>query len=505
MTSNSCKLTDAVLAQFLDGELIRSSDVPPIAELAGHLGECPVCQDALARGRRLDALLASDSRLDTDQETVDRLMKLVDAETEAPTLSAPAATTWTFRALLVAAGFLAALLLQVFQGTDDAPPATNDTANASESVTPHVATPSPSPRTTQRFTPSPRRTWAPRPRVATRMASTAAAVRELERLASAQGLARDLAPMTALRAYTLGQPMALDFQETARAVADAMRLDAVGILARSRHGNALPALAAVLTREPADGLLPAMLQRARGVEDFDRRLAKALDREDEQLMKFAAMLGGERLDQALRNAVGADPEGAERVAHAAAMVAHRPGRVRLLMSLWSDLQSRGLEAAAGGAEHLSPAEARADRWFGQLPATATLELISEARRTNNAGQRRRCLLALAARGDSSAADFLVEVADGPRFEESLLAAHALGRCPANEVAGQLRFELRRSRRPELLLAALASARFGSVNQWVSALDASEEEKAFLLAGGFHYSQFKVAAKLFRDGHHEFAY
>lgn len=504
--TTTCRFTDPVLAHFLDGEFSHPSETPPAAELAGHLGDCDACQDALARGRRLDALLASDSRLEADHATVERLISAVEAVTAQPEPVTSSTGKWATRTALVAAGFAAAFLLQLFSGSDRATPDPDSTVAARQPTPEHTTPPRRSPDVASP-TLGPKRPWLPRPRSRPAMATTAAAVRQLEHHASAHELARDLAPMTALRAFTLGQSLAGDLESTAQAIADGVRLEAVAALARSRHPHALPALASVLAHEPGNELLGAMVQRARDQAGLDRRVAQALDLRDtnEQLLGLAAMLGSDRLDASLRRVVEGDPAVANRVADAVALVAFRPGRVKLLLTLWSDLQTRGLERSASLVEGPSAAEARARRWFAALPSTATTELVREARRTGNAGQRRRCLLALAARGDAAATDYLLDVAHGPRFEEGLLAAHALGQCPAEEVAGRLRFELRRSRRPELLLAALASSRFPAMGEWLAELDATAEEKRFLLVGRFHFEQFEIAAKLFRNAHLQSAF
>jgi anti-sigma factor RsiW len=111
--TRDCTFSEAVLAHFLDGEASCGA-APPPAELAAHLGDCAECQDALARGRRLDALLASISRPEPDGAMVERLLagaataaRAVDGvETAAPRRSA--ARTWALRAALVAGGFAAA-------------------------------------------------------------------------------------------------------------------------------------------------------------------------------------------------------------------------------------------------------------------------------------------------------------------------------------------------------------------------------------------------------------
>ncbi|MGE0144869.1 MAG: hypothetical protein AB7I19_16230, partial [Planctomycetota bacterium] len=58
MGQNRCELTDLVLAHFLDGAL-DDLTVTEAEELAVHREECDVCREALARARRLDALLAA--------------------------------------------------------------------------------------------------------------------------------------------------------------------------------------------------------------------------------------------------------------------------------------------------------------------------------------------------------------------------------------------------------------------------------------------------------------
>ena len=55
---HECPLTDAVIAQFLDGAC--DADTPDARdELAAHREECCDCREALERARRLDALVAA--------------------------------------------------------------------------------------------------------------------------------------------------------------------------------------------------------------------------------------------------------------------------------------------------------------------------------------------------------------------------------------------------------------------------------------------------------------
>lgn len=510
-----CSSNDAVMAHFLDGDVAPSA-APPPAELAAHLDNCPSCQDMLARGRRLDAVLASGSRPQLDRATTDRLMATLEAAIAPPGEPAPVSTStlrrWAPRAALVACGFAAALLWQG-AGTGSAPISASGASGPIAggalvmAAAPGVEVPPsrngvilpdlpPRPLSGERAA---RRTPVPtRPRGAT--------VRELQHLAMRRDLARDLLPMTVLRAITLGAPPPEDPSALAAEQANRLRIEAATTLAESADPRALLALAEVIASEPAGAPLDEMVLRARTAA-VGERLLSALDARARSgcLLELAAVIGGPRLDAALGRVVDGEIEAVDRVAQLSQRVADRPGRVRLLLRLWSDLQTRGLERhGPGGADESRPAEsaaeARARQWFGDLPPPATEELVSEARRTRRSDQRERCLIALAARGDAAAIDYLLELVQGPRYDVGELAAHALGQCRADEVGPRLRDALRVARHPELLLAALASARFEGLSAWLDNLDLSAEEKRFLQAGDFHREQFRIAACLIRNRH-----
>ena len=148
-----CSFGDAVLAHFLDGEVAPSA-APPPGELAAHLDACPDCQDVLARGRRLDAVLASCSRPEPDRATTDRLLATLESAIATSTEASAAAATppprsalrrWAPRAALVTCGFAAALLWQGI-GSTPQPDATEhmgrDTSPAVAGVTdPAIASP----------------------------------------------------------------------------------------------------------------------------------------------------------------------------------------------------------------------------------------------------------------------------------------------------------------------------------------------------------------------------
>jgi hypothetical protein len=415
---------------------------------------------------------------------------------------------WTPRVALVACGFGAAMLWHAF-GTDPIPDSTGrPEGGAQPTIAQTHRVEDPASRRGVVLPDLPDRLLStersPRSRPAT--AAHVPTVRELQRLALRRDLARDLLPMTLLRAMTLGAPMPPAASATASLIAEQMRLEATAALAQSSDPRAIAALAEIIASEPPGATLEEMVRAAR-TAGVGERLLHALEPQapSETLLVLAAVIGEPRLDAALGRAVEGNREATDRIALSSQRVVDRPGRVTFLLRLWSDLRRRGLErltssqlGAAVDAE--SAAEARARSWFGSLPAAATQELVDEARRTRRTEHRERCLLALAARGDASAADGLLELVQGPRYDEAELAAYALGRCPADQVASRLRHALRRTRHPELLLAALASAQCADLASWLGDLDLTAEEQRFLRAGKFHREQFRIASCLFRNRH-----
>lgn len=503
--SSPCPHRDQVVAHFLDGDSSWATDAEP-TQLAEHLDACPECRDYLAQGRRLDAVLAATSGTEIDAQVADRILAGVEAETRDVS---PARPAWwrrlAPRAALIAAGFLGAILLDPFGTVAVAPESPVAPRPAPEPVVVETtaAAKSPTPRSgitvfEERDRPSHRSRNSMRP-------SQTRSTPELEELATDHGLARRLRPMAALRAWGIRSPLADGGARDAAHTAALLRCQAVAELARSTRPQATSALIRVLVREGSGPLLDRMVAEARRAPHVGRRLARLLRNGEPtaELVTGSAMIGGDAVDRALRDAVTGDIEATELAAAAVQRVEDRPRRIELLLALWADLETRGLDrepAADIASAGASPAEARARRWFAGLPRSSTGELVAQAETTRHAVQRRRCLLALAARADESAAGYLLEVIGGRRFEESLLAAYALAHCPADAIAALLGHALRSSRRPELLLAALVGARTEGAAAYVDELRLTEEEHRFLLAGNFDLAQFEIAAALFRNRH-----
>ena len=203
----------------------------------------------------------------------------------------------------------------------------------------------------------------------------------------------------------------------------------------------------------------------------------------------AARLAAPGLDRLVREACRGRPARCDRLAAALASVEYRDGRVGLLLDLWQALADRGLVA--------NPRRL-AERWFQGLPAATTLELATVARATGKASRRRQCILALGARRDSRALPYLLDLIAGPRHGDAVIAAHALGQLPPTDVDAHLLALQRRSRRPHLLLAALADMRSPRLQTRIQAMELTGVERQFLAGGSFSLEQFTLAAQLFRE-------
>ena len=555
MTHPPCPYTDAVLAQFLDGEAQLDERGRAHADaLAHHHAGCERCRQALARARRLDALVAATAPVDLDDETVDGLLarvedQVADCEADEVTVavSAPGPMTsptrrWGARILWSAAGFAAAWGLAFGFGSGDDSARQRAAKERHASGAPGVpAAESPAPRQaetqrdkTQRDKtqqgngerasegrvseepavarvpegPTPeeqavarRRAWI--------AASGAVVLPDRPHLPASAGAASDrvdseydsspeparvgpgvsgtvLQRGAALRGLLLGLPAA-----SARPAAVGTHAELLAGALRGASERRYREAASVVAGLAEGELLDATLQLVRGERRLATRLEQGLGR-SATARTCAALLGDPGLDRLLRQRAAGDVEAAEAVARAAIRPARRVGRVALLLGLWGDLQARGFETGP------APSEARAASWFAPLPPPTTDALIAAAERSRKAPERRNCIVALAVRGDGGALGYLLSEMRGPRLETAYLAAYAISRMQPEVITSRLRAELRRSRRPELVLAAMASARSSLVEPWIAALDASEEEIAFLRAGGFAANQFAIATSLFRS-------
>ncbi|MEM7202149.1 MAG: hypothetical protein AAF628_17910 [Planctomycetota bacterium] len=521
--SARCGRSDAVLALFLDGDGVTAAGISqtgtgatggPSRDLAEHLAGCPVCRQQLARARRLDALLAQTSTAAPEPERVELWLAEVAARAASPgplTVPAPVRRVGVLPLALGAAamllvGFFAAVWLRPERSIDGpgetsaavavaSPTASSD--GSSSNGPPRESAPDPAPPPIAGIA-LPRRGPTPSREARRLRPRPARSAAELVARPVAQ-LVADLRPLQVLRAEALGLP-AVPVTAALQVAADRVRASAVMELAQARQ---LTPVVAFLAAEPAGPTLDRVAAALREERPLLDRLRHAVRRGPggggrrwNQLCRAAAMLGGARLDDALRLAVAGDLGSTESIVEAQSRLDHRPGRVALLLCLWADLEARGFgrHAAAG-----APAKDRVHRWFAGLPAAATTDLVAALRQSHHGEERRRCLLALAARGDPAAAPELMARIGGPRYGEAQLAAFALGRSLDASAAAHAVAGLRRGRRPELLLAALASGRAAAAEPWLDALRVTSEERQLLRLGGFDPESFPIAVALCRRG------
>ena len=510
-----CEHTDAILAQFLDGEG-PTDGLLSASALAEHLEQCPHCGDQLARARRLDAMVAASAERRPPEGSLANIWEGFEAATAEPIVVTPP-SRWrraVTAAALLAAGFTVALLIDAW--FDSTPPIASSQAERTDVVTGPETTAEPveptveSPATEPENGTSPdnaillpetrglRTNSARRRTRASRPASSWTEIQRLESTAMRADLPEVLEPMVQLRAHTLGLSQTRTAASVAATCADDVRAHALDELLRSPHPRAFDAAVRILDDQSEGTLLDRMVTATREHETTRRRLVRRAQSRasTEADLTVAAMVGGSKLDRALRIAAQGDLERAEWIATASARVFVRPDRTQLLLNLWADVQERGLERPNEDLGAESAAEDRASRWFGSLPHGTTGELIAVARETNRAQHRRRCLLALAARGDRDAWDYLLELVHGRNHDDALLAGFALSRLPATDLSALLR-ELARARRPELLCAAMTSAGAANRERLIERLDVSDEEQKFLTDGAFSLDDFATAASLFR--------
>ena len=100
--------------------------------------------------------------------------------------------------------------------------------------------------------------------------------------------------------------------------------------------------------------------------------------------------------------------------------------------------------------------------------------------------------------DVRALPYLLDLLGGHRHGDAELAGQALSQLSPNDVDAQLVALERRSRRPHLLLAALAGMCSPRVQARIRAMQLTATERQFLAAGKFNPRQFTLAARLFRE-------
>jgi hypothetical protein len=483
MSFATCPFADDVLAHFLDGAAEQRS----VHDLQEHLQHCEACREILGATRRLDALVATSTPAAVDDALADRL--LTDAMSDAAPPRPVRSRLALQRVGWLAAGFVAAALLQLWPGAT--PPPTDEPARAAATSDAAAAARS----RMELQLPGDRAPGSTATLDSSRRARLAELRTNLAVRALRDDFARALEQGMLARALALGLPVAgpAGARACARTLADAQRRARATELLTSSPRRA--DVAALCTLLADDGCDAALLSAARQSNAFGARLQHALRGEPSaDLLVAAARLGSIELDRALRAAVAGDAAAADAVAAAAALPG-RPRQIVFLLDLWSDLQRRGIESDARRDDDL--ALARAERWFAPLPASATAALIAQAHATRHAERRRNCLLALAGRGDAAAIPFLLEIALGRRHEESMLAAFALARCASDRPDGLRRAALA-ARQPAVLLAALVSMRDSAALASLDDLPLSDGERAFLHAGAFSRRQIPIAARLLQQ-------
>lgn len=472
-----CPFSDDLLAHFLDGHADAACAVD---ELQAHLLSCPICQTTLAMTRRLDALVATSSVTEVSDARGDRLLTGALLQHKGPALvEEPRAPARLRRGMWLATGFAAALILVAVLDRRRSPALAD--APASDMTAVHL----PIDDDTIWL---PDRTVDARLRVDPRGAiARSGLLRRLRHLAMQRDLAHGLATTMLPRALHLGLPLTgpAGVEACARALAERLRVEAVTALLSSPTAAALRAVVAFIASEAPGPGLDVVLRAARAHRDLVSRLMRELQRQprDAELLTACARVGHHELDRRLRSVVAGQAELTEHVAAAAAM----PGRQRqvaLLLDLWDDVEVRGERERDPSPE----------RWFVNLPTTATPALIEEARNTGRDGRRQHCLLALAARGDAAANPFLLELLCGARHDDSRLAAFALARCAVGQPQ-VLWSSARDGKRRHLALAALVSMHDPQTLASLGQLELTDDERAFLATGDFSLQQLEIAAHL----------
>lgn len=466
-----CPQADNVVALFLDG------DAQPRAEqdhqdLSQHLADCRDCQRALGRARRLDAALASSSGLVLDPQRAERLLAgalavATQGQNTASLRLGPLPLALAAVALVLTGVGIGLLWL----------------ADPRPKPVPTVSEPD------HRFFPLP-----PLPAgTQSRMAISHTRARPPEHLVLAAVLRSDrrqLRPLVLSALVLAGTLHWHSLPRRARLLEDGVREQAGCRLLQSRRAPARRALLAYLAAGRPDPVLSRMLDHAAGNARFLGFVRGELHWNPEgPALAAAARLAVPALDRLLCETCRGRRLRCEQLAAALASIDHRTGRTELLLDLWQGLTARGLVADP---------KRLAERWFQGLPGATTLELAAVAEATGDARRRHHCILALGVRSDPAALPYLLELIAGPGHDDAVLAAQALGQLPPAAVDVRVMALAARSRRPYLLLAALASMRSPRVQTHIQAMELTEVERQFLAAGRFNPEQFSLAARLFRN-------
>jgi rhodanese-related sulfurtransferase len=479
----ACPLRDEVVALFLDGDAGLRSGVE-CEELAAHRDACDDCRQTLDRARRIDALVAGEAgaaaaAVDLEAWLDGALEAALEGGRGRPHPEQGGGAAFRARRRAVALAGAVALVfglgLALGRGLAGGPEAS---AGAPQPVAPDPAGPIVDGGARSAVADGlillpdgPVRSIGRRDRGRPDPAALAA-------LAAAGRLEFAVLPGVLLRDGAANG--------WSRVTRDAERLRAAAVAALGASDEGLRQLAELIADLPDDRRLAVCAAAVRASAPAAGLLEEGLRADSARALRVAARVGGPRLDRALAAWVGGDAGRGFRLADELRTIRSRAGRAGLLLGVW-----RGIEAR-GGADRDACAE-RLFRGLGGADAAVICGLLAGSR---HAAERERCLLALAALHGPDLADALWPVLVGPRRDEALLAAFALGRVPraADDLAG---------RRPPasaraLWLAALAARGEARARQEIAALSVSADERAFLCEGGFTVQQIEIAARLFRD-------
>lgn len=445
----ACRHRDAVVAAFLDGAAV---DVP-----AEHLAACAACREYLAQCRRLDALLAATGSVDVDETVAARMLAVAVRARRVPTTQRRAGKRAA--ALAVAAATAAAVAFTwwsvsaptfrtVGESTSEDVAAAPPTDAVQRSSAPGVlALDRPDGVAVAALTGAPRTSAG---RTNATPAPPAPGVPRLTELLF-HGAA-------ALRQQPAAWWTACSCVAVTGALPEPERVDGAVRTAATRallaRDTAFAHEAVMRYLATGDCSTPAWRDAAAaagGSAPFARVLQRACRRQQPgpHALLAAARLGvvdDVLLERAARQRNAGAADGARTIARVVAEPPARPGAVPFLLDLWEVLAARG-DAAAEEVQ-------RAPSWFVPLPREATAALLHEARTTRHAVRRHRCLLALGARRDPTAAPTLLAFLDAASWQEAVTAGWALSRLPVEATATLLQRTLDATRRPELLLAAL---------------------------------------------------
>lgn len=509
-----------ILAVFLDGATgysdssdgvskdgISSDGDPGLGTFDGqHLRNCPDCQRALRRGRRLDAILANHSSIEVDDELADRLFAAALPVT-APATSTDTPTTarrlgWTTAALAtLMLGTGIGVGLWIAGGRQ--PAALTTTPHPNSSLVQQVATSitSSDPTTIQLPDRGARRIargttgrgkgrWNTLPWKSPGRSGPARPLDLLRQTEHSTGLTIGAGVAIVLRAMAnpLSGPLPTSAQlhHEASELARMIRLDAGLRLLRSHRDIDRRGLVSYLGTAPDDRVAFDLLEAVRNDRTCTRWLRRRLEerRPDAALLLGAARIGTLPIDLALRRAVRRDSTLITALVDAVHRTSARPLGARLLLDLWATLESRS-----------DPDPSRVRAWFRKLPGDATEQLIAIVRTTPSHPDRRRCLLALAWRRDLQALPYMLELVNDNHHENSLAAGFVLSQLRVEAAAAPLHAELGASRRPYVVLAALLGMGSQLAHEYTRTAELTPEEADFLRTGRFTASQFSIAARM----------